>query len=211
MPHIRAEKRRNVTRECDCEGNYQVPKSGMFRFFRSNSGMLWFFFIVFASSSSSIAFVATKQLCRSATRTNITCGVRNVACHVQVALLLSFLGNPWSQWCSEWCALGCSATVAFGCACSSHVSGWLTSVDVFAAVPLGVSCFLSCWAGGYFAGRWNVGAQAGSVSSRHPDTSGRRVMSARFVFWRSGASGMGANAVDKKSTFFGVLKITGPC
>ena len=37
-------------------------------------------------------------------------------------------------------------------------------------------------------------------------------MHARLVFWRSGASGMGANAADKNSTFFGVLK-TGarPC
>ena len=41
-------------------------------------------------------------------------------------------------------ALGCSAAVAFGCVCLSHVAGWLTSVEVFAVVPLGVSCFLSC-------------------------------------------------------------------
>ena len=93
------------------------------------------------------------QLCRSAISTNTPCGVRYVACHVQVALLLSFVGPPWCQWCSDWCALGCSATVAFGCVCSSHVSGWLTSVEVFAAVPLGVSCFLSCWVGGYFVAR----------------------------------------------------------
>ena len=39
------------------------------------------------------------------------------------------------------------------------------------------------------------------------DTSGRRVLGARLVFWGSGASGMGANAVDKKPTFFGVFKI----
>ena len=31
-------------------------------------------------------------------------------------------------------------------------------------------------------------------------------MRARVVFWWSGASGMGANAVDKTSTFFGVFK-----
>ena len=74
-------------------------------------------------------------------RQSLSCGVRYVACHVQVALLLlSFLGPRWCQWCSDWCALGCSATVAFGCVCSSHVSGWLTSVEVFAAVPPGVSC-----------------------------------------------------------------------
>ena len=66
------------------------------------------------------------------------------------ALLLSFLGPPWSQWCSDWCAFGCSAAVAFGCVCSSHVSGWPTSVEVFAVVPLEVSCFLSCRVGGYF-------------------------------------------------------------
>ena len=29
-----------------------------------------------------------------------------------------------------------------------------------------------------------------------------RVIRARLVFWRSGASGMGANAVERKSTFF---------
>ena len=112
-----------------------LPRSSMFRFFRSKSGMLCFF----ASSSVIIAFVATQQLCRSAIRTNTQCGVTYVACHVQVALSLSCLGPPWCQWCSDWCVLGCSATVAFGFVCSSHVSGWLTSAEVFAAVPfLGV-------------------------------------------------------------------------
>ena len=85
----------------------------------------------------------------------------DVACHVLVALLLSFLGPPWSQWCSDWCALGCSAAVAFGSVCSSHVSGWLMLVEVFPVVPLGVSCFLSCWVWGYYVARWNVRAQAG--------------------------------------------------
>ena len=33
-------------------------------------------------------------------------------------------------------------------------------------------------------------------------------MRARLVFRRSGASGMGANAVDRKSTLCGVLKIS---
>ena len=37
---------------------------------------------VFVSSSSIIAFVATRQLCRSATRTNTPCGVIYVCCHV---------------------------------------------------------------------------------------------------------------------------------
>ena len=116
---------------------------------------------VFASSSVFVAFVATRQLSRSAILTNTPCGVRDVACRVQVVLLLSFLGPPWCQRCSDWCGLGCSATAALGCVCSSHVSGWLTSVEVFAAVPLGVSCFVSCWVGGYFVESWNVGAQAG--------------------------------------------------
>ena len=96
-------------------------------------------------------------------RQSLAYGVRYVACHVQVVSLLSFLGPPWCQWCSDWSALGCSATVASGCVCSSLVSGWLTSIEVFAAVPLGVSCFLST----------------------------SRVLG-------TGASGMGANAVDKK-------------
>ena len=164
--------------------------NGMFRIFRSKSGMLWSLF--FASSQVFIAFVATRQLCRSAIRTNTPCGVRYVACHVQVALLLSFLGPPWCQWCSDWCALGCSATVAFGCVCSSHVSGWLTSVEVFAAVPLGVSCFLSCWVGGYFVARWNVGAQAGCFIAAFGAC--RRVMRARLVFWC-------ANAIDRNRHF----------
>ena len=37
----------------------------------------------------------------------------------------------------------------------------MTLVDVFAVVPLRVSCFLSCWVKGYFVTRWNVVAQAG--------------------------------------------------
>ena len=123
----------------------------------------WPVVFLFASSSVVIAFVATQQLCRSAIRTNTQCGVRYVVCHVQVALLLSFLGPSWCPWCSDWCALGWSATAAFGCDYSSHVSGWLTSGEVFAAVPLGVSCFLSCWVAGYFVARWNVGAQAGCI------------------------------------------------
>ena len=74
--------------------NWYVP------FFRHQYGMLCFFFILFASSSSIIAFVADTQLCTSAIRTNTPCGARYVACHAQVELLLSFLGPPWSQWCS---------------------------------------------------------------------------------------------------------------
>ena len=110
---------------------------------------------------------------------------------LQVASLLLFLGPPWSSRCSD-------ATMAFGCVCSTHVSGWLTSVEVFAVIPLGLSCFLSALE------RWS--AQAGCFIA-HSDASGRRVMRARLVFWRSGASSMGANAVDWNSTFFGVFKI----
>ena len=165
-----------------------MSKSGMFRFFRPKSG-------IFASSSSIIAFVGETQLCSSAIRSNTPCGVRYV---VQVALLLSCLGPPWF---SERCALGCSAAVAFGCVCFSHVSGWLTSVEVLAVVPLGVSCFLWCLVGDTL---WPVRTMGRRqvVSSRHSAASGSRVMRARLVFWRSGASGMGANAVDGKSTFF---------
>ena len=160
--------------------------------------------VCFASSSVIIAFVATRQLCRSAIRTNTPCGVRQVACHVQVVSLLSFLGPPWCQWCSDWCALGCSAAVAFGCVCSSHVSGWLTSVEVFAVIPPGMSCFQSCWVGEILCGpseRWGAGRLL------HP---GIRIQAApascaRLVFWRSGASGTGAHSVYKKSTFFGVF------
>ena len=126
-----------------------LPGRGMFHFFDQKVVCCFLHFC--ARSSSIIAFVADTQLCCSGTRTNTPCGVRNVACCVQVALLLSFLGLPWSQWCSGWCALGCSATVAFGCVCSSHVSGWLTSV--FTVVPHGVSSFLSCWVERHFVVR----------------------------------------------------------
>ena len=80
---------------------------------------------------------------------------------------------------------------------------WLADV----AVPLGVSCFLSCWVGGYFVARWNVGAQAGCFIAAFGHQR-RRVMRARLVFYGSVASGMGANAVYKKSTFLDVSKIS---
>ena len=95
--------------------------------------MLLLFFIL-SSSSSIIASVADTQLCRSAIRTNTPCGVRYVACHVQVPLLWSFLGPPGSRWRSDWCALGCSVGVACGCVCLSHVSGCVTLDEVFAVV-----------------------------------------------------------------------------
>ena len=144
--------------------------------------MLLFFF---DCPSSIIAFVADTQLCRSATRTNTPCGVRYVACHVQVALLWSFLGPPWSQWCSDWCALGCSAAVAFGCVCFSHVSGWLTLIEVFAVVPPW-SVLLSVVSGRVtLCGpleRWGAGSlfhrgirlQAAAASCAHVSCSGGR-------------------------------------
>ena len=115
--------------------------------------------------------------------------------------MVSVVFRPVRSWCS--------AAVAFGCVCLSHVYGWLTSVEVFAAVPLVVSCFQSCRVRGYFVVRWNVGAQAGCFIAVFGHKR-RHVMRARLVFWRSGASGMGANAVDKKSTFWGVFKTSDP-
>ena len=96
-----------------------------------------------------------KQLKKSLSR-----GVRYVACHVQVALLLSFLALHGVSGVPLGALLVVLQQLAFGCVCSSHVSGWLTSVEVFAVVPLGVSCFLSCWVGRYFVAYQNVGAQA---------------------------------------------------
>ena len=72
----------------------------------------------------------------------------------------------------------------------SHVSGWLTSVEVFAAIPE-LACLAFC--------RVASGDILWPVRS---DSGGRRVLGARLVFWVSGASGMGANAVDRKWTFF---------
>ena len=46
-----------------------------------------------------------------------------------------------------------SWAVAFGCVSLSRVSDWLRLVELFAVVPLGVSCFLSCGVGGYCVAR----------------------------------------------------------
>ena len=73
-------------------------------------------YVFFASSSVIIASVESRQPCRSAIRMNAPCGVRYVACHVQVALLLSILDPPWCQWCSDLHTLDYSATITFGCA-----------------------------------------------------------------------------------------------
>ena len=135
-------------------------------------------FFIFAGSSSIIAFVADTKLCKSAIRTNTLCGVKYVACHVQVALL------PWSQWCSDWCALSCSAAVAFGCVCLSHVSGWVTLIAVFAVVTTW-SVLLSVVSGGrilrgplksWGAGRLfhGIRLQAAAASCAHVSCSGGR-------------------------------------
>ena len=78
---------------------------------------------------------------------------------------------PWRQWCSDWCALGCAAIVAFGCVCSSHVSGWLR-LDVFGSVLLSVVSCREILCGPL--------ERRGARSLFH--TSGRRVMRARLVF-----------------------------
>ena len=73
--------------------------------------------------------------------------------------------------------------------CSSHVSGWQTSV-----------------------GRGNCVVPWGAGRLFPRGYRGRRVMRARLVFWVSGASGMGAFALDMKSTFFVFFKISArPC
>ena len=80
--------------------------------------------------------------------------------------------------------------MAFGCVCSSHVLGWLTSVEVFAVVPPGGSCFLSCWVGWVLCGpleRWGAGRlchrgiriQAAAASWWHVSCSGGRKPAAR--------------------------------
>ena len=75
---------------------------------------------------------------------SLSCGVRHVSCHVPVALLLSFLGRPWCQWCSNWCACGCSAQGLL-VASVRHISGWLTSVEVF--VEFHLECLAFCRVG----------------------------------------------------------------
>ena len=56
-------------------------------------------------------------------------------------------------------------------------------------------CYVICLSSTVLCGsleRWCAGRV---FSSLHSDTGGRRVMLASLVFWRFGASGMGANAV----------------
>ena len=139
-------------------------------------------FLFFASSSSIIPYVCRDQTTLQIRNTReYTCGVRKVACHVKMAL------------------------VAFGCVLS-HVSGWLTSVEVFAAVTIW-SVLLSVVSGREMLcgplEQWSAGKlfhrgirlQAAVASCAHVSCSGGRE-----------PSGTGANAVVGKSTFFGVLK-----
>ena len=74
---------------------------------------------------------------------------------------------------------------AFDCVCVSHVSGWLRLIEVFAKVPLGVSCFLSCRVRVILCGpleRWGPGRlfhrgnrlQAAVASCAHLSCSGGR-------------------------------------
>ena len=51
-------------------------------------------------------FSINRCVCRRHTtlqigNTHVPCDVRCVACHVQVAILLSYLGPLWCQWCSD--------------------------------------------------------------------------------------------------------------
>ena len=128
----------------------------------------------FDSSSSIFAFVAATQLCRSATRMKTPGGVRYVACHVQVVLLLSFLGPPWCQKCSNCCALGCSEAVSFGCVCLSHVSGWLRC-----SLWFHLECLAICGVGSGDPLRPVSKLERRQVAStRHSATGCRRVMHA---------------------------------
>ena len=74
---------------------------------------------------------------------------------------------------------------ASDCVCLSHVSGWLRLIEVFAKVPLGVSCFLSCRVRGILCGpleRWGPfrlfhrgnRLQAAVASCAHVSCSGGR-------------------------------------
>ena len=159
-------------------------------------------FSCFASSSSIIAVVADTHIGKAHERSVR----RQISCFFLANVILLFLRPPWTQWCCDWCALGRSSRAHFGWVCSSHVSCWLLSVDVFAAV-ISWSVLL------YVVLSWVILLwpvktleRRQVVSSRHAGTSGRRAMHARLIFWRSGANGMGANALEKKSTFCGVLK-----
>ena len=106
-----------------------------FVFFRSKSGMLWLFFH---------CLPVNHCVCRNQTTLSTTHEYtvrRQIGCLSRASDVIVVVSGPFMlcQWCSDWCALGYSAAVAFGCVWSSHVSGWLRLVVVFAVVPHGVS------------------------------------------------------------------------
>ena len=90
----------------------------------------------------------------------------------KVASLLSFLGPPWSQ---SGVPIGALLVV---------LQQWL----LVASVRRTFECRVGEWE---FLWPVRTLGRRQVVSSRHSDTSGRRVMRARLVFRRSGASGIG--------------------
>ena len=164
-------------------------------FFFSITNVVCCFF--FASSSP----VVIDCVCRNqttlqiGTTERIHCAASDMlVVTLQASFLSSLLGLPWSQWCSDGCALGlfcssgfwlrlfvarfCLADVGRGVRCRS-----IWSVSAFCRVGSGDTV-------------WPVGTleRRQVVSSQHSAAGGRRVTRASLVFWRSGASDMGANA-----------------
>ena len=82
---------------------------------------------------------------------------------------------------------------------------WLADVWLKCSLQSYLKCVAFCrvWVWRYFVASQNVGG-------RHSAAGSRRVVRA-LLFWRSGASGMGAKAVNKKSTCFGVMKTSAHC
>ena len=68
--------------------------------------------------------------------------------HMQVAFVLSFLALHGVHVVSIVASL-----VGLPQCVWLHVSGWLRLIEMFAAVSLGVSCFLSCRVKGYYVAR----------------------------------------------------------
>ena len=65
-------------------------------------------------------FISNHCVCRNPTTLQIgnthEYTVRRQMCCFSRAsgVIVVVSGPPWCQWCSDWCALGCSAAVAFG-------------------------------------------------------------------------------------------------
>ena len=159
--------------------------------------------VLFDSSSSIIAFVANQTL--QIGNTHEYTGRRQICCLSRASGVSVVVPGPsvvsvGFRLVRSWLFLQQWLLVP---SCLSHVSGWLRSVEVFAVVPLGVSCCLSCRDVSEDT-LWQVSTleRRQVAPPRHSTTSVRRVVHARLVLWRSGASGMGANAVDKQSPCF---------